>query len=103
MAVLSEKRSSFAKKNKSENASKQFPHVFVNFFFPFSKSRKPDKFTLKTKTTKHLLSYSNLRQTHFKAERDFLETFNFSPSFLTDLPLYLLMIVLLQLFSLSLH
>ena len=74
---ISPKTEQFKMAVLSEKASKQFPHVFVTFFFPFSKSRKPDKFTLKTKTTKHLLSYSNLRQTHFKAERDFLETFNF--------------------------
>lgn len=91
MTVLSEKgRAQQRRLNQKMQANNFLPFsLLVIFFF-----RKSDKFTLKTKTTKHLLSYSNLRQTHFKAERDFLETFNFSPSFLTDLPFYLLMISL---------
>lgn len=74
-------------------ANNFLPFSLLIFFFLFSNTRKPDKFTFETKATQHLESYSNLRQTHFKAERDFLEAFNFSPSFLTDLPFYLYMII----------
>lgn len=103
MAVLSEKVRALQRRLSQKMQANNFLTFSLLSFSLSVRAENQNKFTLKTKTTKHLLSYSNLRQTHFKAERDFLEIFNFSPSFLTDLPFYLLMIVLLQLFSLSLH